>query len=73
MKYIIDRIEDNIAVLEQQDTKEFINISTKHLPHGIKEGMILSLINNIYTIDIKATEKREKEILEKFKRLRNNN
>lgn len=73
MKYIIDRIEDNIAVLEQQDTKGFINISTKHLPQGIKEGMVLSLINNIYTIDIKATEKREKEILEKFKRLRNNN
>ena len=73
MKYIIDRIEDNIAVLEQQDTKEFINISTKYLPQGIKEGMVLSLINNIYTIDIKATEKRKKEILEKFKRLRNNN
>lgn len=72
MKYIIDRIEDNIAILEQQDTKEFINISTNILPNGIKEGMILSIINNTYTIDIKATEKREKEVLEKFKRLRSN-
>ena len=41
MKYIIDRIEDNIAILEQQYTKEFINISTNILPNGIKEGMIL--------------------------------
>lgn len=72
MKYIIDRIEDNIAILEQQDTKEFINISTNILPIGIKEGMILSIINNTYTIDIKATEKRKKEVLEKFKRLRSN-
>ena len=72
MKYIIDRIEDNIAILEQQDNKEFINISTNILPNGIKEGMILSIINNTYTIDIKATEKRKKEVLEKFKRLRSN-
>lgn len=72
MKYIIDRIEDNIAILEQQDTKEFININTNILPTGIKEGMILSIINNTYTIDIKATEKRKKEVLEKFKRLRSN-
>ena len=72
MKYIIDRIEDNIAILEQQDTKEFINISTNILPNCIKEGMILSIINNTYTIDIKATEKRKKEVLEKFKRLRSN-
>lgn len=72
MKYIIDRIEDNIAILEQQDTKEFINISTSFLPKGIKEGMILSIINNTYTIDIKATEKRKKEVLEKFKKLRSN-
>ena len=72
MKYIIDRIEDNIAILENQDTKEFININTNLLPQNIKEGMILSLINNTYTIDKKATEERRKEILEKFKRLRSN-
>lgn len=72
MKYIIDRIEDNIAILENQDTEEFININTNLLPQNIKEGMILSLINNAYTIDTKATEERRKEILEKFKRLRSN-
>lgn len=72
MKYIIDRIEENIAILENQDTEEFININTTLLPQNIKEGMILSLINNTYTIDTKATEERRKEILEKFKRLRSN-
>ena len=73
MNYIIDKIEDNIAVLETQDTKEILNINKSLLPKGIKEGMILSKNNDIYIIDTKATAKRRKTILEKFKRLRNNN
>ena len=71
MKYIVDRIEDNIVVLENQDTKEIINIDMSLLPKKIKEGNILIYKNNSYYIDKEAEIKRRKEILEKFKKLRN--
>lgn len=71
MKYIVDRIEDNIVVLENQDTKEIINIDISLLPRRIKEGNILIYKNNSYYIDKEAEIKRRKEILEKFKKLRN--
>ena len=71
MKYIVDRIEDNIVVLENQDTKEIINIDISLLPKKIKEGNILIYKNNSYYIDKEAEIKRRKEILEKFKKLRN--
>lgn len=73
MKYIVDRIEDNIVVLENQDTKEIINIDISILPKKIKEGNILIYKNNSYYIDKEAEIKRKKEILEKFKKLRNKN
>ena len=73
MKYIVDRIEDNIVVLENQDTKEIINIDMSLLPKKIKEGNILIYKNNSYYIDKEAEIKRKKEILEKFKKLRNKN
>ena len=73
MKYIVDRIEDNIVVLENQDTKEIINIDISLLPRRIKEGNILIYKNNSYYIDKEAEIKRRKEILEKFKKLRNKN
>lgn len=73
MKYIVDRIEDNIAVLENQDTKEIINIDISLLPRKIKEGNILIYKNNSYYIDKEAEIKRRKEILEKFQKLRNKN
>ena len=38
MKYAIDRIEDNIATLENIDNNEIINIDINNLPKNIKEG-----------------------------------
>lgn len=47
MKWVIDRIESDIAVIEVGN--ECIDIPTKCLPIGVKEGDVLSLkypINN---------------------------
>ena len=38
MIYIVDRIEDNIAVLENKETKEIIDVSLSLLPANLKEG-----------------------------------
>ncbi len=72
MKYALDRIEENIAILENIETGELIKINIQHLPPNIHEGTILKEKNNTYTIDIQEEEKRRKEIEEKFKKLRGN-
>ena len=72
MKYIIDRIEDNIAILENQETKEMIDIDINELPANIKEGNVLIYENKKYYIDVNLEEERKKNILEKFQKLRKN-
>lgn len=72
MKYALDRIEENIAILENIETGELIKISIQHLPPNIHEGTILKEKNNTYTIDIQEEEKRRRKIQEKFKKLRGN-
>ena len=71
MIYIVDRIEDNIAVLENKETKEIVNILLDILPSKLKEGNVLKYENNKYTIDKKEEEKRKKTILNKFNKLKN--
>ena len=70
MKWAIDKIEQEIALLENINTKEKKEVSTTLLPLRIKEGTILLEENNTYILDTKEEEKRKEEILLRFKRLR---
>ena len=70
MKYAIDRIENNIAVLENIETGEKKEINIIILPNNIKEGNILILENNKYKIDLTEEKLRRKRIEEKFNRLK---
>lgn len=70
MKWAIDKIENNIAILEEITTKEKKEVSTLILPSSIHEGSILIFENNTYSLDIEIEQKRRQEILERFKRLR---
>ena len=72
MKYAIDRIEENIAILEDINTKEKLEINVNELPKEIKEGSILLFKDNKYMIDEAEEEKRRKIILEKFNKLKRN-
>ena len=72
MKYALDRIENNIAILENIKTGELIKISITNLPPNIHEGTILKQENNTYLIDIQEEEERRRKIQEKFKKLRGN-
>ena len=73
MIYIVDKIEDDIAVLENKDTKEIINVNISCLPSLIKEGSILKYDGSKYYIDNELERKRRQDLLERFKRLRNKN
>ena len=56
MNIIIDRIEENFAVVELKD-KKMINMPIELLPLGAKEGDVLSI-----TIDKNETEARRERI-----------
>ena len=73
MIYIVDRIEDNIAVLENKETKEIIDVTLSLLPTNLKEGNVLEYKDKKYILNIEEEEKRKKAILEKFNKLKNNN
>ena len=73
MKYAVDRIINNIAILENIDTLETKEIALTTLPFSIYEGAILIYQDNNYILDKTEEEKRKRTILEKFNKLRNNN
>ncbi len=71
MKYSVDRIEENIAVLQDLETKELKEVDLSKIPMNLKEGDILEEVdgNLIKRDDIKNNRKialRQK--LERLKR-----
>ncbi len=64
MKYIVDRIEDNIVVLENNN--KTIKVDKKLLPSNIKEGSIITKGK----INTKLEVKRRKKIRTKFNKLK---
>lgn len=70
MKYSIDRIENNIAVLENIENKEKKEIDITLLPKGYREGSIVILRNDKYELNLDEEEIRRKRMMDKFKRLK---
>ena len=56
MRIVIDRIEENIAVV-QKDDGAMVNISKHLIPPEAKEGDVL-----LITVDLESTVDREQEI-----------
>ncbi|MCI6265929.1 MAG: DUF3006 domain-containing protein [Erysipelotrichaceae bacterium] len=71
MKWIIDRFEEKIAIIENEITKEKKEVNTSLLPTSIHEGSILLYQNNKYILSEKEEDQKRKEIEERFKKLRN--
>lgn len=65
-KYIVDRIESHKVVLEDENG-EIIVIDVNKVEQLPSEGDILINDNNIFKIDIEATNKRREYIREKMK------
>ena len=70
MKYSVDRIENDIAVLEDITTKEKIELNINYLPKKIKEGTILEKKDDSFIIDEEEENVRRKRIVEKFNKLK---
>ncbi len=71
MKYSVDRIEDNIIILQDLDTKEIKEVLKKDIGIRVKDGDILVYKDNKYMKDNNLKEDRLKLIQEKLNRLKN--
>ena len=70
MKYAVDKIENDIVLLENIKDGIKKEVNKKDLPNGVKETDILSYNGNAYVFDNDEKEKRLKRIKEKMNRLR---
>ena len=71
MTYIIDRIEDGIAVIECSDGDEItmIELPKSALPKGARDGHVLKKHGEEYVIDHEATNERRAQLRERLNRL----
>ena len=69
--FTIEKIEDNIVILEDRNKNTFFNIDKSMLPNNIKEGDILDLKDNKYIINKDLTKKIKENIRNKFNSLMN--
>ena len=61
MRFAVDRIEDDIVVLENLDDEKITYLNKKELKFEVAEGDILILNGNIY---VKSDTEKEKRLLE---------
>lgn len=59
--FIVDRIEENIVVLENSNG-DIINIDLRYIDEIPSEGDVLVKVDNVYKIDKVATLKRKNHI-----------
>lgn len=66
-KFIIDRFEEEYAVL-QKESLETVDVLKTELPDA-KEGDVVVYENGVYSVDYKETQKRKEFIQEKLRKL----
>ena len=69
MKYIIDRIENNMVICENQETKKMENFDKSMFPEQIKYGDVVIRENDTFRIDEEETENRKEYIENLMKKL----
>jgi hypothetical protein len=70
MRYIVDRIEENKAVLEGRVSKRQKIVDINLLPKEVKEGDILSYKKQIYTILTEETLNKTEFMKNRFNKLK---
>ena len=70
MKWVVDRFEDDIVIIINDETEETKELNKKDLPASIHEGSILNYINNEYIEDTKEEENRRKSIQDRLNKLK---
>ena len=69
--YIVDRIEENLVILESINIKRTEEIEIDKFPKNIKEGDIVDYIDNKYIINKEKTIETKNNIRNRFNRLKN--
>ena len=71
MKYVVERIENDILVLENIDNGEIIEVYKKNIPLEVYEGNIISYSKEDgYLQDIETEDNRRKNLRERLERLK---
>ncbi len=68
--YTVDRIEEDIVILEDRKTLKIIEIEINKLPKDIQEGSILDFIDNEFVLNTKKTKETKKRINDLFESLK---
>lgn len=66
MKLIVDRIVENIAVLEKEDMSH-VEVNCSLLPEGIKEGSVIDYDGTAYRMDYESEQTARARIINKQK------
>ena len=70
MKYAVDRIIEDIVVLENIKTGEILEVNVKKLPKDIHEGSILVKDNDNFIVDLDTENERRESLRERLERLK---
>lgn len=70
-EFSVDRFEGDIAVLENRENGNRINLERNKLPNNLKEGDILKCINGKYSLDKDRTIDETNRIRDKMNNLWN--
>ncbi len=70
MKYAIDRIEEDIAILENLETKEKLEVALNLLPENAHEQAIVTYENEVFTLDEQTELSRKEALRAKLERLK---
>ena len=70
MKYSVDRVENNIIVLQNINTKEIIEINKKDINFKVVDGDIIIFKDNKYIKEEKLKEDRLRLIQEKLNKVK---
>ncbi len=71
--YIVDRIEDNIVVLEDYNNKNIINVDIKYFNTKPVEGNVFTFDGFVFIKDTNKEKERRNKIEGLFNKLKNNN
>lgn len=68
--YAIDKIEENLVIAENLETKEKITIKKQELPFSVHEGLLFSKDKNSYVKEEKKEQERRILLREKMEKLK---
>ena len=69
-KYIVDRIEEDMIVLEEEETKKTIDIKKEEIGFEVNTGDLIEFDGKKYILNSEETASRKKRIKNKFELLK---